>query len=291
MKNNAETDDASFTIKEMMDQLDERLNDKGTWKKNQDKKKPEIAFAISLKSKTVSLNWERVQDNLSKTLRSILRNSDQHYRILIAGHEKPDITELQNDRVTWLPVDFPPPADTYHFSPDKMNKRRVMGAYLRDIGYSGYFMPIDADDWVHYRFVEFIRSHPITDAFILDKGIMANTSLHEAWLRKGFYRGCGSSAVYYFSNHDLPATSRREDVQHSLFGLSIMDHKTVGSHLVELNKDYTMIDFPLVTWVLGHGDNNSVLKGKKNNGISAKDYRTHGEELEEWFYDYFKIRK
>ncbi|MDQ1004177.1 hypothetical protein QFZ28_004577 [Neobacillus niacini] len=34
-------------------------------------------------------------------------------------------------------------------------------------------MPLDADDWVHYRFVEYIRSHLIADAFVINTGCMA----------------------------------------------------------------------------------------------------------------------
>lgn len=67
-----------------------------------------IVFAISLKSKAVSRDWGTVQNNLAKTLRSILHSTDANFRIVIAGHEKPDIAELKHEYVTWLSVDFPP---------------------------------------------------------------------------------------------------------------------------------------------------------------------------------------
>ena len=257
-----------------------------------EKHKKEIAFAISLKSRIVSRNWDRVQANLSMTLRSILRNTDQNFCIIIAGHEKPDIKEIEHSQVTWLSVDFPPPVppgSALEFSEDKRHKRRVIGAYLRKIGFSGYFMVLDADDWIHYRFVEYIRSQPITDAFVLTKGIMINQRLKEAWVRNRFYRGCGSSALVYFSNKDFPITSKKEETEKLLLGLSTMSHKQVPQNLKAINKVCKKVDLPFVTYVLGHGDNNSVIKGIRSNRVSAKTYKTKRVKLKKWLYRYFKI--
>ncbi|UVI28628.1 glycosyltransferase family A protein [Paenibacillus spongiae] len=251
----------------------------------------EVAFAISLKSKLVSRDWEKVQDNLAKTLRSILRNTDQNFRIVIAGHEKPKIEEMKHKRVTWLSVDFPPPKNSNGFSGDKMRKRKAIGVYLRKIKFSGYFMPLDADDWVHYRFVEYIRSQPRSDAFVLRRGLMINLVNKEVWLRRDrFFIGCGSSAVIYMSNEDFPRSSRKEDVRNKFFHMVLKAHTRVIQHLEERNKQYVMIDFPFITWVLAHGDNNSMIKGKKDNGVSASNYGTTGEELKKWIYDYYKVK-
>ena len=155
----SKTSDTTFLI-ERLERFDDYLEEN----KANDSTKPndlEIAFGISLKSKKVSRNWNIVQTNLSRTLRSILNNTDQNFRIIIAGHEKPNIEEMNHDRVTWLSVSFSRPRYISQYSIDKFRKRRVIGAYLRKIGFSGYFMPLDADDWIHYRFVEFIRTTPV----------------------------------------------------------------------------------------------------------------------------------
>jgi hypothetical protein len=287
------TDGAPFSIKEHLEKVEEYLNrdHSEVLRRPKEEKLPiEIAFAISLKSKTVSRDWNVVQANLAKTLRSILSNTDQNLRILIAGHEKPEIEELQHDRVAWLPVDFPPPVDSNRFSYDKLLKRLVIGAYLKKKGFSGYFMPIDADDWIHYRFVEFIRSRPFSDAFIVKKGFMANLVREEIWVRDHFYNGCGSSAVVYFSNSDFSLSTKMRIVQGTSFGVVLKPHMRIAQHLEEMNKKYTMIDVPLVSWVIGNGENLTLLLGKLNQGISAKSYAANGEKFEEWFYDYFKIR-
>jgi hypothetical protein len=280
------SDNVKQTLLEQLDQLDdyfEKIRITGNNKSNE----VEVVFAISLKSKRVSRNWTRVQNNLARTLRSIINNTDQNYRIVIAGHEKPNIEEMKNERVTWLPVRFPPPTYISQYSSDKFRKRRVIGAYLRRIGFSGYFMPLDADDWVHYRFVEFIRSHPITDAFVLNTGCMTNFKHKRVWIREGFYYSCGSSAVFYFSNRDFPRTSMRGDVMKTKFKWVILAHGKVTKYLN--NKNYKMVNFPFVTWVVSHGDNNTHIKRKIKRSISAKRYNAIPERLQDWFYQYFKI--
>lgn len=287
---------ASLSIKTQLDKIEKyfkKIKSEMPELTKEQANNPEIAFAISLKSKSVSRDWSKVEENLATTLRSIFNNTDQNFRIVIAGHEKPEIDELTHERVTWLPVTFEPPVPPLSgekFTFDKKHKRRVIGAYLRKTGFSGYFMPIDADDWIHYRFVEFIRLQPITKAFVLNKGIMVNELLNEAWLRNRFYIGCGSSALYYFRNHDLPISSELEDAEKTLFGLSLKNHMKVTENLDAVQIDYMKVDYQLVTYVLGHGDNTSVIKGKKSNLVSAKNYKTQGENLENWFYNYFKIK-
>lgn len=249
-----------------------------------------IAFAISLKSKVASLDWERVQMNLSNTLRSILSNTDQNFMIIVAGHEKPDIEEMNHEKVKWIKVNFPTPKNSSQYTNDKYNKRIVIGSFLRDNGFSGYFAPIDADDWVHYRFVEYIRSQPVTRAFILNKGFVMNKGLNEIWKRsENFFTGCGSCVAFYFDNKDLPKTTKKESTISSLFKVTIKSHTKIPQHLDEIKQEYKMIDIPLMIWVLGHGDNLSVIKGKKKNNISASYYHAEAEEIGDWLYQYFII--
>jgi hypothetical protein len=277
---------SGHTIKKGMKQVEEYFKNKRLGKHN-----VKIAFAISLKSKTVSQNWDNVQSNLAKTLRSILRNTDQNFCIVIAGHEKPNIEEMQHRRVKWLTVNFQPPSSTHGFSSDKIRKRKVIGMYLRKIGFSGYFMPLDADDWVHYRLVEYVRSQPARVALILKSGVMVNLVRKEVWLRKHrFYIGCGSSAIFYLSKKEFPLSLKKRGSRKETFQVVLKAHGKVFRNLRKINKPYKLVKFPLITWVLGHGDNISMLQGKKNNSISAKNYGSKSELLKQGFYDYFKIR-
>ncbi|RXI96468.1 hypothetical protein DS745_22420 [Anaerobacillus alkaliphilus] len=256
---------------------------------NDKKSAPMVVFGISLKSKKVSRDWDLVCENLAKTLRTILANTDHNFRICIAGHERPDIAELEHDLVTWIPVNFEPPVNAKGFSTDKKQKRGVIGAYLRHLGYSGYFMPLDADDWVHCRFVELIRSFPITNAFIFEKGFMTNINYDEVWIRNTFYKGCGSGSIFYFSNQEFPVSPSRKDVRRSPFGLTVTTHTKITGELNERNISFRMIELPMVTYVFGHGENNSIIKGKKENSRKADYYDATGERIADLFSQHFKF--
>jgi hypothetical protein len=277
---------SGHTIKERMQQVEEYFKNKRLRKHN-----VKIAFAISLKSKTVSQNWDIVQSNLAKTLRSILRNTDPNFCIVIAGHEKPNIKEMQHQRVKWLTVNFQPPSSTQEFSNDKIKKRKVIGMYLRKIGFSGYFMPIDADDWVHYRLVEYVRSQPARVALILQSGVMINILRKEVWLRTHrFYIGCGSSTIFYFSKNEFPLSFIKRGARKETFHVVLKAHGKVFRNLGKINKPYKLVKFPLITWVLGNGENISMLQGKKSNNVSAENYGSKGELLNRGIYAYFKIK-
>ncbi len=48
----------------------------------------------------------------------------------------------------------------------------------------------------------------------------------------------------------------------------ILAHGKVRKYL--FNKNYKMVNFPFVTWVVAHGDNNTLIKRKLRRSISAK---------------------
>ncbi|WP_078381383.1 glycosyltransferase family A protein [Sutcliffiella halmapala] len=275
----------NISIKEKLIYIENELNEKkNSFKKEM--KKEEIIFAISLKSKKVSNNWSIIEENLGRTLRSILNNTQKNFRIIIAGHEKPSINELKNKKVEWISAQFPPPVNSKGFTNDKMKKRKLIGVYLRKGGFSGYIMPLDADDLIHFRFVEYINSEPFYEAFIINQGYLSNFYLNEFWLVDKFYKYCGSCSVIYFSNSMLPKSPR---INSKFFSrLTLSRHPKIISHLRQCKVNYKMINLPVVFRCFGHGENNMLFKKTLNLSVSAKDYRTQGEEIEKWIYDYFK---
>lgn len=251
------------------------------------RKKSTIVFAISLKSKKVSRNWDVVQQQLAKTIQSILNSSDQNFRIIVAGHEKPNIKELSNSKVTWISVNFPLSRSKVGMSNDKMKKRYAIAHYLSKEGFSGYFMPLDADDWVHHRFVEYLNKSPVSKAYILNKGIMSNLKRNEIWLISNFYKHCGSCAVFYFENHELPKDNKPSG---GIFhGLTLTSHPKIIQNLKLYKVKYQLIDFPFIFRVYGYGDNNLTIKGKLNLDLSAANYNTFGTPLTSEIYQQFKV--
>lgn len=236
----------------------------------------QVAFLISMRSVAATRDWAAACERLASTLRTVLAQSDPNFRILIAGHEKPQIEELHSHKVTWITVDTPRPTDASQYTGDKNIKRRHLGVYLGKAGFAGLAMALDADDWLHYRFVEYLRRKRVSVPHFLDGGFVANWHLQQVWTRSGalnrsFYLGCGSSAVYPLDVTDFPADTSKAATKVVRFSRCTGNHNKMADLLRADGIEIELVQLPFVTWVLGHGNNNTLVKGKKPFEITHND--------------------
>jgi len=117
-----------------------------------------FTFAISFIPRGVCSNWETAQANLRRTIRSIRGMSRSDYRIVIACHELPDLTDIHGSDLELLQAPFAIETDLMRRGADKIRKRRLIGSWLRErVGEEGaYVMFLDADDLVHRRLVDHV---------------------------------------------------------------------------------------------------------------------------------------
>ena len=109
-----------------------------------------FVFAIALKAKSVSSDWQQVEDNLRRTIRSA-RASEPTAAVIVACHDEPELGEV-GVGVVLLRVPFPEPSTPDQGGSDKAAKRRHGAAWLRETmneGEEAYVMFLDADDLVH----------------------------------------------------------------------------------------------------------------------------------------------
>jgi hypothetical protein len=173
------------------------------------------------------------------------------------------------------------------YNADKKAKRRVIGAALHKEGFEGYFMALDADDWLHRRAAEFFVSSLDRKTKVLNAGFVVNL-LHESasLRRRGFYYGCGSSAVFYFQHDDFPSNDTPEESEPLRFQLALQSHQRILENLARKGEPVQLIDIPLLAWVLGTGQNLSLQKGKKQ----IDHTYGHAEPIPRVFYERFCIR-
>ncbi len=242
----------------------------------------EVAFVISMRSKRASRDWESACDCLSKTLRTVFAQSDQNYRLLVAGHEKPDIPELESNKVTWVSVSYTPPSNPRGFTADKNAKRRELGFLLGKKGFEGFVMPLDADDWIHRRLVEFIRRSGEKSPTFFDAGFLCNLEERELRVRTGadgkrpFFKGCGSGSFFYFKHSDFPRSPTIRASKKVKFFYAVSSHVGVLEKLLQDEVRIRRVRMPMVTWVLGHVNNNSSMKGRNTNPSSGESPQAIG---------------
>ena len=212
-------------------------------------------FAIPLRSRAASRDWRRVCSLLSRTLASILGQSDHSFRIAVGCHELPELTIPPDPRVAFLQTSMAIPTNLYEQMDDKRRKRRLALAYLRALG-GGYVMPVDADDLVSRRLVHYVRVKPPQFGYIVNKGYELDDRTGLVKYAPRFNHFCGSSAIFRFSVEDLP--SSEEDGREYVADM-FQNHtqwKDVGEKL-----ERPLQDLPIrgAMYVTNNGENHLVL--------------------------------
>jgi hypothetical protein len=216
----------------------------------------EVVFGISLAARRSVADWGRAELLLRSTLRSVLGQSDPDFRVLVCGHDRPALSELDDRRVEFLVADQPPPADPKAFRRDKMHKRRLIALRLRQFG-GGYFFPLDADDLVSNRLVAEIRSgdnrrgYSLTKGYVLDWNNRRLAPVPGAW-DATFDRVCGSSAALFFEADELPDSAEAESGSYfELFG----EHAYWPIVAEEYGRKLQKLRFPAGIYVVNHDQN------------------------------------
>jgi FkbM family methyltransferase len=217
---------------------------------------PTMLFAISLASQKAAADWDLTSDLLRRTLRSVINQSDGRWRVIVCGHEKPELAEFGDPRIMFVEADIDPPAHSGQFRKDKMWKRRLLGSFLRDLG-GGYFFPLDADDLIHKDLVQSVLEGDNRRGYRVERGYAQDFSNQRLAPVPGvwsvpFDRVCGSSAVLYFNADELPRDGRSDpDLYFNLF----QSHAYWPIVAEEYGRPLETLPFPAAVYVVNHSQN------------------------------------
>jgi hypothetical protein len=151
--------------------------------------------------KASARNWELVEALLGLTLESVRAQTDQDFRVLLVGHDRPG--SLPHDaRFTFVQANWPvqPPGVD---NEDSGRKKYVISDLVLAQG-GGLLMLLDADDWLDVRFVEAARATMAPDSigalietgFAIDlQNLRAACLPHPGAFDRPFHRLCGSSTL------------------------------------------------------------------------------------------------
>jgi hypothetical protein len=215
-----------------------------------------FAFAIPLKARSASADWEAAQRNLRRTVRSAQAAAGEDGRIIVACHDEPDLGDSA-DNAHVLRVAFPEPTNMQDAGRDKARKRRAIGAWLREtVDGPVYVMFLDADDLVHrdvvrHALAEGYGSYLVNDAYSFD--LSRRLLQHRP---QGFPWARGSCFVCRFAVDELPTSVEDTTSPFAQFGSSPdqRGHLEYPELATELGRPPVPFPFAAALYVVNHAE-------------------------------------
>ncbi len=222
---------------------------------------PIVIFCTPLMGRHMAQDWGAISAGLSRTIDTLLAQTDPNWRLLITSQDMPDPL-CDDPRIAFLRYESPVNR------PDQLAKGVHMMADLprRLAGQDAYMHALDADDLMHPDLVAFIRrdnncrGYWHRDGGMIDArtGLIARCG--ERTLRyptsRPFLNHCGSSAAVYV---DFRGPRRSEEMAGRFYMGSHRNFRiTARAHGITLDA----IPFPAALYVMNTGENMRDKRGK-----------------------------
>ncbi len=223
-----------------------------------------FTFGIALLPRASARNWLLVEALIGLTWASLAAQTDQKFRVLIAGHDRPR-TLADDPRLTFVSVDWPVESPGPH-NADGGRKKDFLSDLVLSTG-GGLFMALDADDWVDVRLVETARNGIGADAvggligagFATDFQRLRRSALPlVAMPGVDFHHVCGSSTVARLrpdladplrSNPFRLLRSHHEwDQTAAEHGAALVRLPLVGAYVVNTSENHSELHGPYAEW-------------------------------------------
>lgn len=172
-----------------------------------------LYFAIPLKPRRFAADWERTGRLFRSTLRSVLRQTDPRFRVVVAYTDPPD-DPCDDPRVEFI---YSPcfETDPRRGVRDKRDKILAIGRHVRRRG-GGRLMFVDADDLVSRRLAAFLNRSPHADGFVARFGLEYDDRTGRLRFAPRFWSICGSSIALRLQANELPNGAPGEERRHFL---------------------------------------------------------------------------
>lgn len=228
-----------------------------------------LGIIIPLKSSQVSSNWQSVCNSLASTVFSIIKQTNNSYKVIIVGHEKPSfIDDLVQNAFSEMQFNFhsikeisPPkkaqgareiPQEEY--TKDK-NMKIAKGIQLLkkiDETISHWFV-LDADDLIHKDFIKICDSSNIQAGAIINQGYLyyANSQRVVDCSELSLY--CGSTGIIATELIEPPDVITYKTIQQIPF--CSYAHMHLDQFFIHEKSSYVELKEKLITYVLANGEN------------------------------------
>lgn len=239
-----------------------------------------IIFAIALKSKGVSNNWDNVVKDFNNTLESIFAQTNPDFMVYVGCNEIPKLFKKYDERLKFFKVNNPVPSSWLEAARDKFWKYLFVAYQIKkyllqtDNPQKGvYVMPIDADDLFSCHIAEYVNSHLDSNGFVSDFGYVYYKGKYYVEKYPDMHTLCGSCNIIKMYLDDLPDKMPDQSLCFDKSTAGILNerypirwnHNEIVDKYKKMDKSFDILPFPSTIYCLNNGENISRWNNNKNN--------------------------
>lgn len=220
-----------------------------------------LYFLIPLRSRHSACNWEEVCRRYRATLRSLQAQTSERFRVLVAGHEHPELEPDQPAPVFLKAYFDPPPPDDW--VAQRLDRDRKLHMLLVEAGRlgGGAIMRVDADDLISRNLVAYVEHHPFAHGFFLRYGYEYRVSSGRLHRNPFMHRYCGSTHIVRVMPQECPRDMSDADSPTAPLQY-LLRHPRVSARAKEIGRPLQAVPFPACIFVTDYGDNLSFREAR-----------------------------
>ncbi|WP_411894445.1 glycosyltransferase family A protein [Winogradskyella sp. A2] len=197
-----------------------------------------LSFIVPVKSKRVSRDWPSFCKLFEGTLKSICKQTDEDFKVIVVCHEMPEIN-FTHKNIHFVQVEFEPPIREENESNNSINKRREIDkgkklkigtAYALENFNTDYVMTVDSDDFISNRIAAHVnQSAGDVPGWYVKHGYIHMDGKKFLISTRKFSYLCGSSVIvkpnylkYFFEVDPILYFDHRLTVLNNEISLSIL---------------------------------------------------------------------
>lgn len=242
-----------------------------------------IAFVTTVRHPQNCRSYVRVGQLLDATLRSVCRQTDGNFRVVVVHNEMP-VVEFADPRVSYVRVNFSAPSiertaqiPFNAFQRDKGTKCIVGVAAAKKLQ-ADHVMWFDADDFLHRDIASFVRDRAAHPGWYSPRGFIHSQGTRVVQpVLDGFHLKNGSTGIVRTDLTGIPNSittdSSQDEIVNSLGGSHVDrmfgNHGKWQGYLHSLGFDMEPLPFPSAIWEIGTGENHSgnIVSGRQSQPI------------------------
>lgn len=240
-----------------------------------------IVFAIPLRAKETTNDWNGCVKRFNDTLKSIFNQNDNDFKVLVACNEIPLLDREYDERLEFIITDIPIPEKWLEMAIDKSWKLTAISIRIREIllhqedpNNGIYVMLVDADDLLNKNIARYVKNHPNKHGFVSKDGYVYYKGCKKLNIYKDMHTYCGSCNIIKMYLDDLPETYPVSvKLCHDIETAKILnkrypirfDHNIVVDKYKSDGKPFSILPFRSTIYIKDTGDNISDVYAKEKN--------------------------